>query len=182
MIILRSPIGAEIAGWPTGKLLVLDLEDQRIYRFEGKRLIDSGLISSGRGWHRTGKDPTKDWMRYPERLTISKKLGPKARSSIPGRYNVSTPYKFWLTPVRERIRMHGYHQVPRRPASHGCIRLEIGYAKKIYDWVEVGKTCLIIRLRFKPPPPVLAQKPAVAKREREEPPSSLIRPVPTKKR
>jgi len=45
------------------------------------------------------------------------------------------PYMLRLT--NSGIAMHlGY--VPNRPASHGCIRLEKGFAKEMFYWAEVG--------------------------------------------
>jgi len=31
-----------------------------------------------------------------------------------------------------------------RAVSHGCVRLGIGEAKKVYDWVEIDKTKVIV--------------------------------------
>lgn len=40
------------------------------------------------------------------------------------------------------VAMHlGY--VPNYPASHGCIRMENGFAQKMYRWAEVGTPILI---------------------------------------
>jgi hypothetical protein len=34
--------------------------------------------------------------------------------------------------------IHGYASVPNFPASHGCLRVPIRYARAIYDWVRIG--------------------------------------------
>ena len=34
--------------------------------------------------------------------------------------------------------IHGYASVPNFPASHGCLRVPIRYARSIYDWVRIG--------------------------------------------
>jgi hypothetical protein len=34
--------------------------------------------------------------------------------------------------------IHGYASVPNFPASHGCLRVPIRYARAIYDWVRMG--------------------------------------------
>jgi lipoprotein-anchoring transpeptidase ErfK/SrfK len=34
--------------------------------------------------------------------------------------------------------IHGYHDVPTHPASHGCIRVPIPQATQIYGWLTVG--------------------------------------------
>lgn len=56
-------------------------------------------------------------------------------------------------------RGHGLHELPEwpggrkegenhlgRPASHGCVRMGIGTAKKIYDWAPVGTPVIISKL------------------------------------
>lgn len=132
----------------TQKYLVVDLEDQKIYRFEGDKLVDSARVCTGRGWHNV-KTNRK---RYRDSYLIVAKQGANARSSIPGKYNLKTPYKFILSPTvsRHGERMHGFAKVPRQPASHGCIRLPTSYAKKIYPWIEPGKTKLLVKLHYQP--------------------------------
>jgi hypothetical protein len=39
--------------------------------------------------------------------------------------------------------IHGYHSVPRYPASHGCIRTPIPDARFIYDWVQLGMSIYV---------------------------------------
>lgn len=131
------------------KYLVVDLEDQRVYRFEGDQLVDSARVCTGRGWHNV-KTNRK---RYRDSYLIVAKQGANARSSIPGKYNLKTPYKFILCPPVSHYgeRMHGFAKVPRHPASHGCIRLPISYAKKIYPWVEPGKTKILVKLQYQLP-------------------------------
>jgi lipoprotein-anchoring transpeptidase ErfK/SrfK len=34
--------------------------------------------------------------------------------------------------------IHGYHDVPTFPASHGCLRVPIPNARSIYDWLRIG--------------------------------------------
>lgn len=130
------------------KYLVVDLEDQKIYRFEGDKLVDSARVCTGHGWHNL-KTNRK---RYRDSYTITTKQGANARSSIPGKYNLKTPYKFILSPPVSRYgeRMHGFAKVPHHPASHGCIRLPVSYAKKIHPWVEPGNTKVYVKLHYEP--------------------------------
>jgi hypothetical protein len=39
--------------------------------------------------------------------------------------------------------VHGYHSVPTRPASHGCIRTPISDARSIYGWVKLGMSIYV---------------------------------------
>jgi lipoprotein-anchoring transpeptidase ErfK/SrfK len=34
--------------------------------------------------------------------------------------------------------IHGYDPVPNYPASHGCLRIPIPTAKRVYGWVSLG--------------------------------------------
>ena len=36
--------------------------------------------------------------------------------------------------------IHGFSPVPTFPASHGCLRIPIASAKRVYGWVSLGDT------------------------------------------
>jgi lipoprotein-anchoring transpeptidase ErfK/SrfK len=40
--------------------------------------------------------------------------------------------------------LHGYADVPNRPASHGCARLPLPEAKLVYDFVSIGTPVRVI--------------------------------------
>ena len=47
----------------------------------------------------------------------------------------------WSVQVHENIFIHGFRKVPRRPSSHGCIRLPLtgaNPAKWFYNWIDIG--------------------------------------------
>jgi L,D-transpeptidase-like protein/putative peptidoglycan binding protein len=41
--------------------------------------------------------------------------------------------------------IHGYQSVPTFPASHGCLRIPIPSAKRVYGWVSLGDTIYTYR-------------------------------------
>ena len=41
--------------------------------------------------------------------------------------------------------IHGYSPVPTYPASHGCLRIPIPSAKRVYGWVSLGDTIYTYR-------------------------------------
>jgi L,D-transpeptidase-like protein/putative peptidoglycan binding protein len=41
--------------------------------------------------------------------------------------------------------VHGYHEVPTYPASHGCIRIPIPNAASVYRWVRLGDRIFVYR-------------------------------------
>lgn len=108
-----------------GKRVEIDLTKQRLYAYEGNRLVMKTRISSGR----TGNTPTGRF-----------KAGPyKSATHFSSLYhNAPMP---WSVQVTGNIFIHGFSEVPNYPASKGCIRVPIGGfnpAKKLYRWLDVG--------------------------------------------
>ncbi|MDA0180047.1 L,D-transpeptidase family protein [Solirubrobacter phytolaccae] len=59
----------------------------------------------------------------------------------------SVPYKTWLPYAAYWVggwALHGYADVPARPASHGCARLPLPEAKYVYDFVSIGTPVQVI--------------------------------------
>lgn len=59
----------------------------------------------------------------------------------------SVPYKSWLPYAaywNAGWALHGYADVPARPASHGCARLPVPEAKLVYDFVSIGTPVRVI--------------------------------------
>ncbi len=59
----------------------------------------------------------------------------------------SVPYKTWLpyaTYWNAGWALHGYADVPARPASHGCARLPMPEAKIVYDFAPIGTPVRVI--------------------------------------
>lgn len=108
------------------KYAEINLTEQRLRAWQGKRLVLEARISSGRRGHRT---PKGDFHAGPY----------KARMHHSTLYdNAPMP---WTVQVNGNIFIHGFSSVPTYPASHGCIRLPLNEgnpAKFFYDWVNVG--------------------------------------------
>jgi len=59
----------------------------------------------------------------------------------------SVPYKTWLPYAsywNAGWALHGYADVPARPASHGCARLPLVEAKVVWDFVSIGTPVRVI--------------------------------------
>jgi hypothetical protein len=114
-----------------GKQIVVDLTKQEAYAYEDGRLLFSGWISTGKPGHRT---PTG---RY--------RVLEKDIDHVSSRYpepNGGAEMHYMLRVTGYGVAMHlGY--VPNYPASHGCIRMENGFAQKMYHWADVGTPILI---------------------------------------
>ncbi len=109
---------------------------QRLYYYLGETQIGSFPVSAGKASMPTPKGNFKIINKYP-----------KAWSS----YGLWMPY--WLGMGTGRF---GFHELPIWPSgyregenhlgiavSHGCIRLGIGPAEFLYNWVEIGTPVLI---------------------------------------
>ena len=108
------------------KEIVIDLSNQRAYAIEDGFVVFEGRISSGKPGRET---PSGEFTIIQKKRHHKSNLWPKPNGGA------KMPYMMRLT--NSGIAMHlGY--VPNKPASHGCIRLEKGFARKMYRWAKVG--------------------------------------------
>ncbi len=118
------------------KRIEIDTKNQRLSYFLGKVRLGIFLISSGvpshpspKGHHTITNKIIKAWSPYG--LWMPYWLGLDS-----GRFGIhELPY--WPNGVREGENHLGH------PASHGCIRLGLKDAKKLYNWAQVGTPVFI---------------------------------------
>lgn len=124
---------------PLSKTLYVRLATQRLEQRVMNITIASYPISSGKPGLPTPVGTYKVLSKSPRAWSNSAKLW--------------MPY--WM---HFSGRGHGIHELPEwpngrkegqshlgRPVSHGCVRLGIGAAKKIYDWSPVGTSVIIAK-------------------------------------
>lgn len=111
---------------PGEKRVEINLTKQRLTAYQGERAVLETVISSGRRGYST---PTGSFTAGPAKY----------------RMHYSTLYDNspmpWSIQVTGHIFIHGYHSVPPRPASHGCIRVPLkegNPAKWLFEWIEIG--------------------------------------------
>ena len=106
--------------------IVIDLSLQKAYALQDGDIVFQGRISSGKKGRET---PNGEYAIMQKKRTHRSNLWPKPNGGA------KMPYMMRLT--NTGIAMHlGY--VPNRAASHGCIRLENGFAQKMFKWIKVG--------------------------------------------
>ena len=107
--------------------VVVSLTDQLAWVYRGDRMIGVTTVSSGM------KDHESPVGEFPI-------LGKEAfhRSN---RYS-NAPMPFMMRLNRYGVALHG-GVVPGHPASHGCIRLPMAFAKKLFATVSRGDTVYI---------------------------------------
>lgn len=108
----------------------ISLEHQQLIGYQGSRIVMRTNISTGRRGYST---PRGVWP-----------AGHRVRHRVSRQYdNAPMPYSVHVT---GGIFIHGSSSVPRRPASHGCIRMPLtgrNAASYFFYWVERGATITI---------------------------------------
>lgn len=142
----RSILAHNVLGDSTQqKRIEVDLTKQRLYAFEGDRLVYDFLISSGK----FGRTPTGTFtiwikLRYTKMSGGSKELGTYY-------YLPNVPYTLFFAndevPAYRGFGIHGtyWHNNFGTPMSHGCINMRTEEAEKIFYWAN----------------PVLGDKPSI---------------------
>ncbi|HYG47205.1 MAG TPA: L,D-transpeptidase family protein [Allosphingosinicella sp.] len=116
----RSPVG-EVE-------MVVSIPLQRAYVYRGGTLIGVTTVSTGKPGHRT---PTGKFDILQKR--------PRHFSNL---YN-NAPMPFMQRLTWGGIALHA-GQIPGRPASHGCVRLPLEFARNLFSVTRIGGSVHII--------------------------------------
>ena len=121
-----------------GKYIDINLSAQVLSIFEGGKLLDSYMVSTG-----------KRGMETPKGTYALSNKTPRAWSKV---YGLFMPFWMALVPSGK----FGIHELPEWPSgykegaahlgipvSHGCVRLGIGPAKRVYDWADIGTPVVV---------------------------------------
>lgn len=122
----------------TGKYIDINVRHQVMVIFEEGKALDSFLVSSGK----RGMDTPKG------EFSIHNKA-PRPWSKT---YSLYMPY--WMAITSDG--KFGIHELPEwpggykeganhlgTPVSHGCVRLGIGFAKRVYEWADIGTPVVV---------------------------------------
>jgi hypothetical protein len=120
---------------PSGPIvLVVSLDEQRLYVYRNGVAIGVSTISSGRKGHETP----------PGVFTILQ----KEVEHYSNRYD-DAPMPFMERLTWDGVAMHG-GSLPGYPASHGCIRLPHPFARKLFDITTRGVTVMVASSKSAP--------------------------------
>lgn len=121
-----------------GKYIDINIEAQVMTLFENGMFIDSYLVSSGQRGMNTPKGTFSIHNQFPR---------PWSKQ-----YSLFMPYWMAITPDGK----YGIHELPEWPGgykeganhlgipvSHGCVRLGVGPAQRVYEWAYVGMPVII---------------------------------------
>lgn len=122
----------------TGKYIDINLSSQIMTIFEDGNILDAYLISSGKRGMGTPMGEHKIYNKFPRAFSKA--------------YGLFMPY--WMAIVPDgKVGIHelpewpgGYKEGTNHlgiPVSHGCVRLGVGPAGRVYDWAEIGTPVII---------------------------------------
>ena len=110
----------------TGKQIVVDLSDQRVYAYENGQLLRNVLVSTGLWGTPTVQGDYRIYVKYDSQLM-----------SGPGYYLPGVPYVMYFY---KGYSLHGtyWHNNFGQPMSHGCVNMPTPEAQWFYNWAEIG--------------------------------------------
>jgi len=111
--------------------ILVSIPQQKAWVFDGGDLVATAPVSTGRRGHET---PTGTFRILQKAV--------HHRSNIYS--NAPMPYMQRLT--QAGVALHAGH-LPGYPASHGCIRLPWGFAKRLYGLTDGGTRVTVTRIR-----------------------------------
>lgn len=120
------PPAAPPAAVASGRSIVVDLSDQRIYAYENGVLVRNVLVSTG-----LPATPT-----VLGDYTVQQKLVAETMAG-PGYYLPDVPYTMYFF---QGYAIHGtyWHNNFGTPMSHGCVNLPTPEAEWFYNWADYG--------------------------------------------
>jgi hypothetical protein len=113
------------------KEIYIDLSTQKAFAIENGKVIFEGKISSGKKGH---ESPVGIFRITEKQKKHKSTLYPKPNGGA------SMPYMMRLS--GSSVALHQGH-VPPYPASHGCIRLKPGFARKMFNWADIHTKVVI---------------------------------------
>ncbi len=128
----------QVLGQSTGvdKHIFVDLTAQRLYAYEGSKLVYSFLVSTGK-WAPTPTGDFRIWIK----LRYTRMVG--GNSAIGTYYNLpNVPYTMYYynstVPKTAGYSLHGayWHNNFGHPMSHGCVNISVENAGKLYYWAN----------------------------------------------
>jgi len=114
-----------VSGGPVA--IVISLPAQTAFVYQDGRLVGMSTVSTGKRGHRT---PTGTFPILQKRVFH--------RSNLYS--NAPMPYMQRLT--WSGVALHA-GQLPGYPASHGCIRLPMAFARFLFDTTEIGTVAMV---------------------------------------
>ena len=128
ILVLTTCVFATAKGDPVH--VIISMKDQNLRVFKGGEVIATSNVSTGKPGYST---PTGIFSILHKR-----------RRHYSNIYN-NAPMPFMQRLTWSGIALHASNSVPRYPASHGCVRLPHGFARKLFKMTNSGAHVIIAR-------------------------------------
>jgi lipoprotein-anchoring transpeptidase ErfK/SrfK len=92
-------------------------------------------VSSGSGKWFTSEGRTRRAITPRGRFTVTRKIAGWHKSPLGMLYYTSF--------INQGVAIHGSRSVPRKPSSHGCIRIPMSAAKEFFEATPIGTVVLV---------------------------------------
>lgn len=122
-----------------GKRIVIDLSEQKLYAYEGDKLIMETFVSTGLKGTPTPKGEFKILSKKPSRYMQGPLPGMTDYYDLPG-----VPWTMYFTWTGAAIHGAYWHDDFGHRHSHGCVNLPIDQSELIYIWARVGTKVSVI--------------------------------------
>ncbi len=121
-----TPPSAPAPTITTGKQIIVDLSEQRVYAYENGSLVRNVLVSTGLWGTPTVTGNYRIYRKYDSQLMTG-----------PGYYLPGVP---WVMYFYKGYSLHGtyWHNNFGQPMSHGCVNMPTGEAAWFYRWASIG--------------------------------------------
>jgi lipoprotein-anchoring transpeptidase ErfK/SrfK len=117
---------------PTGDLIEVSIEQQRLFAWSNGTVVNRFVISTGREGYETPPGHYKILEKYKNRW--------------------SRKWSVWMPYAMRWYEGYFIHQLPHKdgssvnigasklgkPDSHGCVRVNVGDAEKLFNWTKIG--------------------------------------------
>ncbi|MBK8045857.1 MAG: L,D-transpeptidase [Anaerolineales bacterium] len=115
---------------PEGKWISVDLDHQRVWAWEGNKLVKDFWISSGKARTPTVTGVFRIWAKVPSQTMEG---GSRAAGDY---YNL--PGVQWVQYFYQDYSFHAayWHNNFGTPMSHGCVNMRTEDAKWLYEWTD----------------------------------------------
>jgi lipoprotein-anchoring transpeptidase ErfK/SrfK len=142
IVFFGSPLQATAKVAKSDKKIIVYLASQAMRCYQGDEVVLSTRVSTGKGWRAPGSKEGKAYRasyavlaKDPRKAEATSKLVDEDGNEVIAK----TPWKLILSyDYGHYVRIHGYHSVPRRPASHGCVRVPIKQAEDVFKFADPG--------------------------------------------
>jgi lipoprotein-anchoring transpeptidase ErfK/SrfK len=134
---VTSDAPANAAPVRTARWILIDLSQQRLYAYQGSKVVYSWRISSGVVKYPTVVGTFRVYAKLPKQRMVGGRGAD--HYDLPNVPNVMYFYAGYA--------IHGayWHNNFGRPMSHGCINMPLAAANWLYKWTPMGTTVVVQR-------------------------------------